>query len=645
MHKIARYACPELNLAFRATSRTFRRLLDPRIFHHLVAVDSRLQSVNGWLPGKPWSKWNETERQEQIDVWASRLRYVRILDYPTATEGWGYWGNDMVNLQMVRGARYIADSLGSGDSISPRTIPTMVDAVHLCHEPPAPLPSGYCTKHVINICFDPYRPYHPRHEIVTASDVPTRDFVFMFTPHYCSRAKGQVPRAHNVHCSILGDVLRAMWCQGDIGSITFVGLGELDRRLLGLPEATTDDDVHDAVRKAFGTIAFQQPMTHLTDLDKFLSTVTFMSKAAYRMSVGDQQYALEAAVEGPTELPQPLILDHGAYPHILDWVIEAAPWNSLVKLRATCRAIKARVDPVLFSHVSVLPGSLPYLVFVRGLGGRLPGVSSFDAALASDRLVHDSVRPLFQHTTVLEIPSELEIGALVRNLLPNLQVVRNLSPRPPTCLMNSPSEVIYSPLQYLARLGYTRFVAGGADSSTKLVINHLYDLNYPVAPQLPTVGLARKQPGQIVLVFSPFMFQQRPALRPSPLVANQFLDDVSTYIVNAVARRRVGRESAELTLVGVGEMAAAYVSAKPNEARHHLLDAEAMADGRLASALLLEAWDKRGHEWRITEPGETEDNLRFATLEEYLREGGDRAVWETEVPSLEAMYAAGWVRA
>lgn len=51
-------------------------------------------------------------------------------------------------------------------------------------------------------------------------------------------------------------------------------------------------------------------------------------------------------------------MDHLAYPHIMDAIIAAAPYNSLIALRAASRDMRARVDPLLAQRIQVhLPES------------------------------------------------------------------------------------------------------------------------------------------------------------------------------------------------------------------------------------------------------------------------------------------------
>jgi hypothetical protein len=363
--------------------------------------------------------------------------------------------------------------------------------------------------------------------------------------------------------------------------------------------------------------------------------------------VGERAYALETGVEGPTERTP--ALDHTCYPHILDRVLALAPWDSLLRFRSVSRALKERADAALFRHVVVLPGSLPYILYVRGAGGRLPAVAALDAC--TDGLVDSSARPLFAHTRVLDIHNPIEHGicALVTKLAPNLRAVRKLSCRN-SQLMDSDAEVHYKPLGFFEpnSRNHVHFVAPFRLSRAKLVVNHLYDAVCPTASEMPSVSSVRGQPVEVVLVFSPFVFPSSAPARP----AAEFLDELVAYLVSALNRRRIGRESAKLTLVGVGEMAAAAVSGAEEAAvgetttgaaaRRALLDPAALADGRLATMLLQRAFNERGTEWRVPERGDAAEHLRFLSRDEYITPD---TYWEVEAPELAAMYAAGWTPA
>ncbi|BEJ17987.1 hypothetical protein CspHIS471_0702640 [Cutaneotrichosporon sp. HIS471] len=51
-------------------------------------------------------------------------------------------------------------------------------------------------------------------------------------------------------------------------------------------------------------------------------------------------------------------MDHLAYPHIMDAIIAAAPYDSLISLRATSSDMRARIDPLLAQRMTVhLPNS------------------------------------------------------------------------------------------------------------------------------------------------------------------------------------------------------------------------------------------------------------------------------------------------
>ncbi|BEI82267.1 hypothetical protein CcaverHIS002_0301350 [Cutaneotrichosporon cavernicola] len=635
VHKIALFACTPTKLAFRATCRSLRLLLDPEIFEHaILSADERLRSpdtTRGYLPAPPLTL--------DDGAWPLRLQHVRILDLGAPTgPGFARAKVEMSGLEMIRGAKFF---FNGSYSLSDRSVGTMVDTVNLCGPPPGAIFAGRANKHVFNVVFDPTAEY-VSHAYLYFPSGTARHLVFIFTPD-CSSA-GRVVRAHNVLCSVVGRILWPLWGCRDPESVTFVGLAELDRRSLGLPLSSSSLDVELAVRVALGIVAFQQPITHEADVSNFLAAVKFLSRAEYRAAVGECAYALETGVESSAKAP----LDHMCYPHILDRVVTLAPWESTLRLRGVSRRLKGRADAALFRHIVVLPGSLPHLFYVRGAGGRLPALSCWDAL--HDRLVDDSIRPLFAHTRVLDIPFELDhsIAALVSKLLPNLEVVRNVT-KQQTQLMSTVTEVRYRPLGFFEQQNVLRFVPNARGSNARLVVNHLYDAACPTASELPLLSSARGQPGQVVFVFSPFQFPTLGKARP----VDQFLDDVLAYIVSAVCRRRMGREAARLTLVGVSEMVAAASvssgsaenteSANPSGAestRSPLLDPDAYADGRLASTLLQRAFDERGPEWRVPSVGDPAENLCFVSRAEYVT--NDTTFWETQVPPLAALYAVGW---
>ncbi|BEJ13112.1 hypothetical protein CspHIS471_0302860 [Cutaneotrichosporon sp. HIS471] len=654
VHKIAQFACTPTKIAFRATCRSLRLLLDTEIFKRAILADERLRSpdtTRGYLPAPPLT----------VDdgEWPLRLQHVRILDLGGPTgPGFARVKVDMSGLEMIRGAKFLFNALYplTGAPFD-RSVETMVDTVKLCGPPPSTIFAGSANKHVFNVVFDPTAEY-VSHAYLSFPFGTAPHLVFIFTPD-CSSA-GRVVRVHNVLCSVVGRILWPLWCRADPKSVTFVGLAELDRRSLGLPLSSSSLEVEEAVRAALGTVAFQEPITHEADLSNFLATVKFLSRAGYRAAVGERAYALETGVDSNAKAP----LDHLCYPHILDRVITLAPWESTLRLRGVSRHLKGRADAALFRHIVILPGSLPYLFFLRGAGGRLPALSSWDAL--HDRLVDDAIRPLFAHTRVLDIPFELDqsIAALVSKLLPNLEVVRNVTKKQ-TQLMSSVTEVRYRPLAFFQQQNVVRFVPNARGSNARLVVNHLYDSACPAASELPLLSSARGQPGEVVFVFSPFQFPTSGEARP----ADQFLDDVLAYIVSVVCRRRMGREAARLTLVGVSEMVAAVsvsggsaaseentesanptgteagveayqTPADPASTRSVLLDPDAFADGRLASTLLQRAFDERGPEWRVPSVGDPAENLRFISRAAYVT--NDTTFWETQVPPLAALYAVGW---
>ncbi|GMK58070.1 hypothetical protein CspeluHIS016_0501020 [Cutaneotrichosporon spelunceum] len=670
VHKIARFACARTKLALRATCRTLRLRLDPEIFEHAVlTADERLRSAEGYLPAAPLYHAES----------AFCLSYIRVLDlHAPPGPGFARAKAELCGLEMVRGASFLSHGPDLSAAPFECRVATMVDRVHLCGPPPAPILAGRAHKHVFNVQFDPTAEHIPHASL--SFQPSTAHLVFIFAPHCTSGQR--VARAHNPLCSVLGRILTPVWRCTNSRSVTFVGLAELDRRSLGLPTGSSSLEVEEAVRAALGTVAFQEPIMHSADLSNFLATVRFFSRAAYRAAVGERAYALETGIESTKPA-----LDHTSYPHILERVVALAPWQSMLRLRQISRGLKARADAAFFHHITVLPGSLPYLLFVRGAGGRLPATTTWDAR--HDCLVPRPLRPLFAHTRVLDIPFELDesIATLVADLLPNLRVVRSLSPKH-TQLMSTVTEVHYRPLAFF-RENVVRF-PNASGSGSRLVVAHLYDAARPTASVLPSVSSARGQPGEVVLLFMPFVFPSSAPARP----LHHFLDDVDAYIVAAVCRRRMGREAARLTLVGVGEMvAAASASASANAAgttcsetgaNSHdeaealslgphsthgphalhsphgphsphaphspyapharqaqvLLDAD-LADGRAATALLQRAFAARGAEWRVPSLGAVSDNLRFVSRAAY--ENTDTA-WETEAPALAALYAAGWTQ-
>ncbi|CAK9783676.1 unnamed protein product [Cutaneotrichosporon oleaginosum] len=644
VHRIAQYACPRTKLALRATSRSLRHLLDPGIFEHVILSGEpgaeRLRSPAGHLPGAPWHLGDPT--------WLLRLPYVRVLDLQVPPgSAWEMYKAELSGLEVVRGANHLPPHEPIKEPPFERQVDTMVDTLHLCGAPPAPLCAGPARKHVINILFDPYAAHIP-HAIFapgTASHI-----VLVFSPHHCTPARGRlVARAHNLLCSVLGQFITALWRSAIVESVTFVGVAELDLRSLGLSNSFSVRDVEEAVRAAFVTVAFQEPMTHDSTVVDFLATVKFASRAAYRVTVGERRYFLETGIES-TERSSPL--DHTCYPHILERVLALAPWDSLLRLRRVSRSLKERIDAVLFKHLVVLPGSLPYILFVRGAGGRLPAVSTWNAS-HRDCLVDIRNHAFFQHTRLLDIPAELDAGIaiLVSALLPNLEVVRNFAPKH-TQLMHAETEVHYQPLSFFAQQNIVRFVPSSRACKARLVITHLYDAALPTASEMPSVSSVRGHVDEVVIVFSAFKYPTSSRAR-SPL---EFFDHAIAYFVSALNRRRISRETAKLKFVGVGEMVAAVtprpvIAIAPTEpaeraraeVRNALLDPAALGDGRLATLLLQRAFEERGAEWRVPTRGDAADHLIFMSRDEYITD--EAASWATEVPPLEAMYAAGWTPA
>jgi hypothetical protein len=71
-----------------------------------------------------------------------------------------------------------------------------------------------------------------------------------------------------------------------------------------------------------------------------------------------------------------MLLDSTVYPHIVDLIVDSADNETQHALRATCRALKARMDAALFAHVELTYSDDPDLcdvVALRSPYGRLPG--------------------------------------------------------------------------------------------------------------------------------------------------------------------------------------------------------------------------------------------------------------------------------
>lgn len=113
-------------------------------------------------------------------------------------------------------------------------------------------------------------------------------------------------------------------------------------------------------------------------------------------------------------------LDHAVYPHIIEAILSFASTAALVQMRQTCRAVRARLRPLLFDHVLFLSDPRKGILHVLTAEAPHLHLATVDMPLSSTFL------PELAHTRVLDayqIPYFWDLSYLV---MPRLTMLRRV---------------------------------------------------------------------------------------------------------------------------------------------------------------------------------------------------------------------------
>lgn len=135
------------------------------------------------------------------------------------------------------------------------------------------------------------------------------------------------------------------------------------------------------------------------------------------------------------------VIDHNAFPHIMEEIFRCADFDTLVKLRGTARKYRDWADSRLSEHLVVHvrrmkssdgdPASQPRRLNINAPGGRrLPFFRSWDEERGDDMQQWQAFDRFFAHTTILDMADEslMPVRAqCIAAVCPKLQTLRMLN--------------------------------------------------------------------------------------------------------------------------------------------------------------------------------------------------------------------------
>lgn len=198
------------------------------------------------------------------------------------------------------------------------------------------------------------------------------------------------------------------------------------------------------------------------------------------------------------------VLDYSAYPHILDSVLEHAPKQALIALRAASHDLRDRADAILCRHILFTSYS-PNEIF--GRAGGIPGLwpacewkEEGEARVLSHARVADIVGPFGAPDTR---------GAQLNSALTQLQAVRlrhhPAGPLSMICPLRAPLLVMFTTFSEVGSWDYPAVAEVGPvpDGVERFVLNLRYDPGRSWMPQAHIPPFARPRSlKDVVVVFT-----------------------------------------------------------------------------------------------------------------------------------------------
>jgi len=401
-------------------------------------------------------------------------------------------------------------------------------------------------------------------------------------------------------------------------TVTFVGLTEIDRRLVGLPLTASDSDVVDAIRAAMKNTGHYWRPGYTSWRDRLVDSFAFVTHEEYRAAVGERTYRLHTWDPETTIVPPPP-LTHRPCP--APSPLATAPPEEKYRF-LTVFADKQDVGKIQLRGPSGEDIGLEPLVWTDG---GIMTSSSWEG---------------LEHTRVLEIHASNPLQVPPQWDFPSLQVARFVAV---DCWQEAPTVALFwfaTPLDGLS--SYPNwFNTARPDAQRRVVINIVYDPARADDVYLMPLEFTPHRVKQLVIVFA--QFDSWPTSKPLTVLCDQNHarePDPNTVLAALVCT--LGREAPGLgvTVVGVAEFCTAFnlhPNLDPDEIAAYLTNRTASYIGSDEEKAYFDRHPGCRDRARFgtVAPGLAE-KLRFMTHAEYEAEvGAEMFQWETHVPPVE----------